>query len=129
VGKSKLAVELALSLTRAAKSAHPWRGARIINADSMQVYTGMDVITNKMPRDERQGVEHLLMDFKPPGEQYVVGEWVNDAIQAVGTSRPRLDSIHEVSAHVLLDQRDSLSRSGSDRCRRYCVLDAALTPP
>jgi tRNA dimethylallyltransferase len=103
VGKSKLAVELALSLTRAAKPAHPWRGARIINADSMQVYKGMDVITNKMPRDERQGVEHLLMDFKSPGEQYVVGEWVNDAIQAVGTSHPRLDSIHESVAHVPLD--------------------------
>lgn len=26
------------------------------------------------------GVEHLLMDFKKPGEQYVVGQWVHDAI-------------------------------------------------
>ncbi|KAF8136139.1 tRNA isopentenyltransferase [Boletus edulis] len=70
VGKSKL-------------GEHRWRGARIINSDSMQVYTGMDVITNKIPQAERMGVEHLLMDFKQPGEQYVVGQWVHDAIQVI----------------------------------------------
>lgn len=86
VGKSKLGIELALRLSQLQKHetpGHKWRGARIINADSMQVYTGMDVITNKVPREERMGVEHLLMDFKHPGEQYVVGQWVRDAIQAV----------------------------------------------
>jgi tRNA dimethylallyltransferase len=51
----------------------------------MQVYTGMDVITNKVPVAERMGVEHLLMDFKQPGEQYVVGQWVQDAIKLVNT--------------------------------------------
>ena len=54
-----------------------------INADAMQIYTGMDVITNKVPLDEQEGVEHLLMGYKKPGEQYVVGQWVKDAIQAV----------------------------------------------
>jgi len=84
VGKSKLSIELALKLAQGTH-AHEWKGARIINADSMQVYTGMDVITNKVPVPERMGVEHLLMDFKHPGEQYVVGEWVQDAIQAVNS--------------------------------------------
>ncbi|OJA07605.1 hypothetical protein AZE42_06274 [Rhizopogon vesiculosus] len=82
VGKSKLAIELALKIAHGTH-AHGWKGARIINADSMQVYTGMDVITNKVPVTERMGVDHLLMDFKQPGEQYVVGEWVQDAIQAI----------------------------------------------
>lgn len=82
VGKSNLAIELALKL---AQGTHGWKGARIINADSMQVYTGMDVITNKVPIAERMGVEHLLMDFKQPGEQYVVGQWIQDAIKAVNT--------------------------------------------
>jgi tRNA dimethylallyltransferase len=81
VGKSKLAIELALALSITKK--HGWQGARIINADSMQVYAGMDIITNKVPQSERQGVEHLLMGFKQPGEQYIVGEWVNDALKAV----------------------------------------------
>ena len=49
----------------------------------MQIYTGMDVITNKVPLNEQEGVEHLLMGCKKPGEQYVVGQWVKDAIQAV----------------------------------------------
>ncbi|KAG1769454.1 tRNA isopentenyltransferase [Suillus placidus] len=89
VGKSKLAIELALKL---AQGTHPWKGARIINADSMQVYTGMDVITNKVPVAERMGVEHLLMDFKQPGEQYVVGQWVQDAIKAIDETH-RMDKI------------------------------------
>ncbi|EPQ54855.1 tRNA isopentenyltransferase [Gloeophyllum trabeum ATCC 11539] len=84
VGKSQLSVELALALSRTkGMRKHGWNGARIINADSMQVYVGMDVITNKIPERERQGVEHLLMSFKRPGEQYVVGEWVKDAVHAI----------------------------------------------
>lgn len=91
VGKSKLAIELALRLARPSSGRrHPWRGARIINADSMQVYKGMDVITNKVPLDEQQGVEHLLMGFKEPGEQYVVGEWVRDTIRVVSAPTMKL---------------------------------------
>lgn len=93
VGKSKLSVELALKLGQeiyqSSSGEHQWRGARIINADSMQIYTGMDIITNKIPQTERMGVEHLLMDFKQPGEQYVVGQWVQDAIEVVSTNVKR----------------------------------------
>src|SRR5262245_46124937 len=81
VGKSKLAIELAQTLSTTKN--HGWQGARIINADAMQVYAGMDIITNKVPETEQQGVEHLLMGFKQPGEQYIVGEWVNDALKVV----------------------------------------------
>lgn len=98
VGKSKLAVELALRLSSSSSSSsssspssshsqiplpHGWNGARIINADSMQVYSGMDIITNKIPLHEQKGVEHVLMGFKRAGEQYVVGEWVRDAVREV----------------------------------------------
>lgn len=90
VGKSKLAVELALLLSSSSSSTsshpqlpHGWNGARVINADSMQVYAGMDIITNKIPLQEQKGVEHVLMGFKRPGEQYVVGEWVKDAMREV----------------------------------------------
>jgi tRNA dimethylallyltransferase len=88
VGKSQLAIELAHRLARRAAS-RPWRGARVVNADAMQAYRGMDVITNKVPAHARQGVAHLLMDVKRPGEQYVVGEWVRDAVQAVRAVSPR----------------------------------------
>lgn len=37
----------------------------IINADAMQMYRGMDVITNKHPVTEREGIPHHLMDYVP----------------------------------------------------------------
>ncbi|KAJ7184138.1 tRNA isopentenyltransferase [Mycena filopes] len=55
----------------------------------MQVYAGLDVLTNKVPEAERHGVEHLLMGFKQPGEQYVVGQWVKDAINAIDETHRR----------------------------------------
>jgi len=81
VGKSKLAIELALRLRQDQHCGS--KGARIINADSMQVYDGLDIITNKVSDADKQGVEHLLMSFKKPGEQYVVAQWVQDAVEIV----------------------------------------------
>lgn len=85
VGKSKFAVELAHKLFRGSTS-HRWKGARIINADCMQVYAGMDVVTNKVPKAEMEGIEHLLMAFKQPGEPYFVDQWVQDTMAAVSVS-------------------------------------------
>ncbi|KAG5735525.1 hypothetical protein E4T56_gene11002 [Termitomyces sp. T112] len=88
VGKSNFAIELALHLSRSTRK-DDWRGARIINADSMQVYRGMDIITNKVPEEERQGIEHRLMGFKSPGERYVVGQWVQDALKEIDEAHKR----------------------------------------
>ncbi|KAF5372983.1 hypothetical protein D9758_001783 [Tetrapyrgos nigripes] len=82
VGKSKLAIELALHLSQQGFS-HGWHGAKVINADAMQVYDGMPAITNKVTQEEMQGVPHVLMGFKAPNEQYVVGQWVRDAMAEV----------------------------------------------
>lgn len=87
VGKSKLAIELALQLAKKQFGDQGWRGARVINADSMQVYKGLDVITNKVSQSEMEGVDHLLMGFKDPGEQYVVGEWVEDSLKLVSQAQ------------------------------------------
>jgi tRNA dimethylallyltransferase len=51
-GKSDLAVELATHI-----------GAEIVNADSMQLYRGMDIGTAKLTREERQGIAHHLLDM------------------------------------------------------------------
>jgi tRNA dimethylallyltransferase len=51
-GKSDLAVELALRL-----------GGEVVNADSMQLYRGMDVGTAKLGMAERRGVPHHLLDI------------------------------------------------------------------
>jgi tRNA dimethylallyltransferase len=74
VGKSRLAVDLAL---HCAHLLYP--KARVINSDAMQVYSGLNILTNKMPSEERRGVKHCLMDFRAPGEQYLVTDWVKDA--------------------------------------------------
>ena len=85
VGKSKLAIELALKLSEKS-DCHGWKGGVVINADAMQAYKGFNTITNKVPLEERAGVDHVLMDFKEPTEQYVVGQWINDATRAVSSS-------------------------------------------
>ena len=81
VGKSRLAIELALSLQNA--PAARWRGARVINADAMQAYRGVDIITNKVTEDEMQGIEHHLLSIKGLDEEYVIGDWVRDAMKLV----------------------------------------------
>jgi tRNA dimethylallyltransferase len=50
-GKSALGLRLAREL-----------GGEVVNADSMQLYRGMDIGTAKLAPDERQGVPHHLLD-------------------------------------------------------------------
>ncbi|KAL1925192.1 uncharacterized protein VTP21DRAFT_75 [Calcarisporiella thermophila] len=78
VGKSQLAVELAKSL-----------GGQVINADSMQVYKGLDIITNKIPLAEREGIEHRLMDFLEVHDEYTVGEFERDALQVINENHEK----------------------------------------
>ncbi|MDJ1130904.1 tRNA (adenosine(37)-N6)-dimethylallyltransferase MiaA [Streptomyces iconiensis] len=51
-GKSDLGVHLAREL-----------GGEVVNADSMQLYRGMDIGTAKLTVEERQGVPHHLLDI------------------------------------------------------------------
>jgi len=51
-GKSDLAVDLALAL-----------GGEVVNADSMQLYRGMDIGTAKLSMAERRGIPHHLLDI------------------------------------------------------------------
>jgi len=50
-GKSELAVSLAKEIN-----------AEVVNADSMQVYKGMDIGTAKLTSEERGGISHHLID-------------------------------------------------------------------
>jgi tRNA dimethylallyltransferase len=53
-GKSALAIALGRAL-----------GGEIVNADSMQLYQGMDIGTAKEPEAARQGVPHHMLDIWP----------------------------------------------------------------
>ena len=63
-GKSDLAVGLAQALD-----------GEIINADSMQLYEGMDIGTAKLAFDERGGIEHHLLDIWPLGKSASVSDY------------------------------------------------------
>ena len=71
-GKSDLAVALAQRL-----------GGEIVNADSMQLYEGMDIGTAKLPVAERQGVPHHLLDVWPLAKSAAVAEYQTRARAAI----------------------------------------------
>lgn len=55
----------------------------------MQMYRGLDVITNKHPVAERFGVPHHLMDFLDPEDAWRVGQWTSVALETIEDIRRR----------------------------------------
>lgn len=53
-------------------------GMEIISADSMLVYRGMDIGTEKPSPDVRNKIPHHLIDIVDPWEEYSVGQYVKD---------------------------------------------------
>jgi tRNA dimethylallyltransferase len=76
-GKSDLGIALARRI-----------GGEIINADSMQLYRGMDIGTAKVPLDERQGVAHHMLDLVDVSTDVNVA-WYQ------GHARARIDELLE----------------------------------
>lgn len=68
VGKTKLSIELAKIYN-----------GEIINADSMQIYEGLDVGTAKVTKEEMQGIPHHLLSIKKVTEDYSVFDYQKDA--------------------------------------------------
>lgn len=68
VGKSELALELAQKFS-----------FEIINADSMQLYRGMDIGSAKPSLKERSLVTHHLIDIKDPDEEFSAAQFKNEA--------------------------------------------------
>jgi len=71
-GKTALAVELALRL-----------GGEIVNADSMQVYRGMNIGTAKPTEEEKKGVPHHLLDVADPDELFNAARYRSLAMEAI----------------------------------------------
>ena len=59
-GKSRLSVDLATH----------FRG-EIINSDKMQVYKGLEIVTNKITHTETQGVRHYLLGIYVYSQEYL----------------------------------------------------------
>ena len=67
VGKTKLSIELAKKLN-----------GEVINADSTQVYRGLDIATAKVTEEEKEGIPHHLFDIKDITEDYTVYDYQKD---------------------------------------------------
>ena len=71
-GKTSLAVELAKKID-----------GEVISADSMQVYTGMDIATAKPDSEEMAGIPHHLINIISPEEEFSVSRFCDLAGEAV----------------------------------------------
>ncbi|HRJ68367.1 MAG TPA: tRNA (adenosine(37)-N6)-dimethylallyltransferase MiaA [Beijerinckiaceae bacterium] len=67
-GKSALALALAETL-----------GGTVVNADSMQVYADLRVLSARPTRDEEARVPHRLYGIVPAARAYSVGDYLRDA--------------------------------------------------
>jgi len=56
----------------------------VVNADSMQVYRGMDIGTAKPTIDEQSEIPFHLIDVADPDETYSAGRFREDAEKAIG---------------------------------------------
>ena len=83
-GKSDLAVDLAKEI-----------GAEIINADSMQIYRGMDIGTAKLSVEERQGIPHHLLDVLDVNQDATVA-WYQEL------ARKAVTEIHGAGKHAII---------------------------
>ncbi|KAI5791474.1 IPP transferase-domain-containing protein [Pyronema domesticum] len=77
-GKSQLAVELALKFN-----------GEVINADAMQLYKGLPIITNKITDGERKGVPHHLLGFLDTRDKWEVGRFIKECEKTIEDIRKR----------------------------------------
>ena len=68
-GKTKLGVEIAQRYN-----------GEVISADSMQVYKGLNIISNTVTVEEMDGVVHHCINFVSPGDQYDVRKFLKHAL-------------------------------------------------
>ncbi|MEY9178957.1 tRNA dimethylallyltransferase [Bradyrhizobium sp. USDA 326] len=120
-GKSALALELALAT-----------GGIVINADSMQVYRDLRIITARPPAADEALVPHRLYGHVDAAVNFSAGAWVSDAAKALDEARAQgrlpvfvggtglyfkaltagLSVVPPIPAEVREDVRERLERNG-----------------
>lgn len=76
-GKTDLSLDLAQALQQRGIS------AEIVNADAMQLYTGMDIGTAKVPVAERRGISHHMFDVLSVRDEAAVADYQAQARVAI----------------------------------------------
>ncbi len=116
-GKSGLAIELARAL-----------GGEVVNADSMQLYRGMDIGTAKEPPAAWRGVPHHLLDVWPVTRTANVADYQELARAAIDdiTARGRVPILAGGSGLYIRAALEDLQFPGTDdgtRARLEAELD------
>ena len=73
-GKTALSIELAKKIN-----------GEIISADSMQIYKEMNIGTAKPKEEEKEGIQHYLLDFVSPNVRFSVSQYTKLAHEAIKT--------------------------------------------
>ena len=71
-GKSRLAIDIATRIP-----------AEVVNCDKMQVYRGLDVVTNKVTEEECRGVPHHLLGLVDPRADFTSDDFRHHASNAL----------------------------------------------
>jgi tRNA dimethylallyltransferase len=108
-GKSALAIALARALP-----------GEVVNADSMQLYQGMDIGTAKEPESARHGVPHHLLDIWPVTRTANVADYQKLARAAIDgiIARGRVPVLVGGSGLYIRAALDDLKFHGTDRGTR-----------
>src|SRR5580698_5513349 len=108
-GKSGLGIQLARAL-----------GGEIVNADSMQLYAGMDIGTAKEPEAARQGVPHHRLDIWPVTQAANVADYQKLARAAIDdiAARGRVPVLVGGSGLYVRAALDDLDFPGTDAAIR-----------
>jgi tRNA dimethylallyltransferase len=71
-GKSNFAIKIAKKIN-----------GEIINADSMQVYKQLKILTARPNKKEQKKIKHHMYGFVELNEKYSTGQWLNTAIKKI----------------------------------------------
>lgn len=71
-GKSDMAVKLAKTFN-----------GEIISADSRQIYKGLNIASNKITKQEMQGIKHYMLDVTTPDKEYNLYNWQQEAFEII----------------------------------------------
>ncbi|MED6153651.1 hypothetical protein PIB30_104229 [Stylosanthes scabra] len=110
-GKSKLSVDLATLCFP----------SEIINSDKIQVYEGLDIVTNKISKQEQKGVPHHLLGTQDPNIDFTSYDFCDMSLGAIDsiTRREHLPIIVGGSnsyLEALIDDDDYKFRSRYEFC-------------
>ena len=77
-GKSALAVKLAEAI-----------GGEIVNADSMQIYSGLSILTAQPSADDFARVPHHLFGVADPSQAWSTGRWLREVVAVLSDLKRR----------------------------------------